>query len=55
VVSVPLIGLDGGQGAVGDEGVVAVGREQFALRGAGCDSLIWPRLEGRIPVNVATR
>ena len=33
VVAVTLIGLDRGQGAVGDEGVVAVGREQLALLG----------------------
>ncbi len=33
VVAVPLVGLDRGQGAVGDEGVVAVGREQLALLG----------------------
>ncbi|MCP6134171.1 hypothetical protein NL393_33865, partial [Klebsiella pneumoniae] len=33
VVAVTLIGLHHGQGAVGDEGVVAVGREQLALLG----------------------
>ena len=34
VVTMPLVGLDHGEGAVGDEGVVAVGREQLALLGA---------------------
>lgn len=34
VVTVPLVGLDHPEPGVGDEGVVAVGREQFALLGA---------------------
>ena len=34
VVAVTLVGLDDAQGGVGDEGVVAVGREQLALLGA---------------------
>ncbi len=34
VVTMPPIGIDDGQGAVGDEGVVAVDREQLALHAA---------------------
>nr|WP_157550791.1 hypothetical protein [Nocardioides jensenii] len=34
VIAVTLIGLDHAQGAVGDEGVVTVGREQLALLAA---------------------
>jgi hypothetical protein len=40
VIAMPLISLDGRQGAVGDERMVAVGREQLALLGAaGCQRL----------------
>jgi hypothetical protein len=40
VIAMPLISLDGRQGAVGDERMVAVGREQLALlAAAGCQRL----------------
>ena len=43
VVAMTLVGLDRGQRAVGDERVVAVGREQFALlRAVGCESEVPP-------------